>query len=193
MHFDDASPSNDSANPHLDDLAAGGSARRRFLQQATTAALIAGTPMLVRSAGVHAQAPLAPGGDPIPFRSVPVGTADTVVVPDGYRVQVLFAWGDPVGAGPDFRQDATNSADDQARQAGMHHDGMHFFPRVEREADGRVRESSGRGLLVVNHEYTDDGLLHAGGMTPWTAEKVAKSQNAHGVSVVEIELRGDAW
>jgi secreted PhoX family phosphatase len=45
----------------------------------------------------------------------------------------------------------------------------------------------------VNHEYTDDGLLHPGGMDPWTAEKVAKSQAAHGVSVVEVARSGDRW
>jgi hypothetical protein len=45
----------------------------------------------------------------------------------------------------------------------------------------------------MNHEYTDDGLLHVGGMDPWTAEKVKKSQAAHGLSVIEVELRGDAW
>ena len=53
--------------------------------------------------------------------------------------------------------------------------------------------SSTRGLLVMNHEYTDDGLLHPGGMEPWTPEKVAKSQAAHGVSVVEVTLVGDHW
>ena len=37
-----------------------------------------------------------------------------------------------------------------------------------------------RGLLAINHEYTDDGLLHADGMRTWTAEKVRKSQAAHG-------------
>ena len=41
-----------------------------------------------------------------------------------------------------------------------------------------------RGLLAINHEYTDDGLLHAGGMDPWNAAKVRKSQAAHGVSVI---------
>ena len=51
---------------------------------------------------------------------------------------------------PAFRDDAGNSADEQAVQMGMHHDGLHYFP-----LDG-----SRRGLLVMNHEYTDDGLLH---------------------------------
>ena len=45
------------------------------------------------------------------------------------------------------------------------------------------KQRTRRGLLVMNHEYTDDGLLHVGGMVPWTADKVRKSQAAHGVSV----------
>ena len=49
----------------------------------------------------------------------------------------IAAWGD----------DATNSAADQAAQMGMHHDGIAYFP-----LDG-----GNRGLLVMNHEYTDDG------------------------------------
>jgi secreted PhoX family phosphatase len=53
----------------------------------------------------------------------------------------------------------------------------------------------------MNHEYTDDGLLHPGGLVPWTPEKVRKSQAAHGVSVIEIErqahsnegIKGSGW
>jgi uncharacterized protein len=59
---------------------------------------------------------------------------------------------------------------------GMHHDGL----------TSTRWTAATRGLLVMNHEYTDDGLLHPGGMQPWTAEKVAKSQAAHGISVCEI-------
>ena len=44
---------------------------------------------------------------------------------------------------------------------------------------------SRRGLLVMNHEYTDDGLLHATGLADWSAEKVRKAQAAHGVSVTD--------
>ena len=89
------------------------------------------------------------------------GTEDRLVVPEGYVAQVLYRWGDPVGspAGmPAFRMDASNSADEQALQAGMHHDGMVFFP-----LDGNPRH----GLLAINHEYTDDGLLHTDGMQNW--------------------------
>jgi hypothetical protein len=95
-------------------------------------------------------------------------------------------WGEPVGVPgnmPAFKPDGSNSAADQEVQIGMHHDGMHYFP-----LDG-----SRRGLLVMNHEYTDDGLLHTDGTKTWSAEKVRKSIAAHGVSVFEIEAKGDEW
>ena len=61
---------------------------------------------------------------------------------------------------------------------------IHFFPLP------LGSDSATRGLLAINHEYTDDGLLHVGGMEPWTAEKVAKSQAAHGVSIIEVAFEG---
>src|SRR5687767_8350106 len=83
---------------------------------------------------------------PLAFKPVPVSTADTVTVPDGYAFEVLYAWGDPVSEGPVFKPDASNSADEQAQQAGMHHDGIHYFPLPYGSDD------STRGLLAINHE-----------------------------------------
>ena len=65
----------------------------------------------------------------------------------------------------------------------MHHDGLHYF----------AIDGSKRGLLVVNHEYTDDGLLHADGMKTWSAEKTRKSIAGHGVSIIEVEDRAGQW
>ena len=121
------------------------------------------------------------------FKPLPVSTDDRLHVAEGCTLQLLYAWGDPVSAGPAFRADAGNSAAEQAEQAGMHHDGMHFFPL---RVDGRP--SSTRGLLCVNHEYTDEGLLHPDGTADWSHEKTLKSQHAHGVSVIEVELAGPA-
>ncbi len=118
----------------------------------------------------------------IGFKPVAASSEDRVHVPDGYLIQVVYAWGDPISDGPAFRSDASNGALEQAEQAGMHHDGMHFFPLPE---DGKP--SSARGVLCINHEYTDDGLLHPGGVADWSHAKTVKSQNAHGVSVIEIE------
>ncbi len=122
------------------------------------------------------------------FASLSVSTADEVRVANGLQTQLLYAWGDPISDGPRARPDASDSALDQMQQAGMHHDGMHFFPFEE-----RGKPSSTHGLLCINHEYTDDGLLHAGGHQDWSAEKVAKSKAAHGVSVIEVRQTQAGW
>ena len=121
------------------------------------------------------------------FRPVPLSSADTVVVPEGYSARVFFAWGDPISAGPAFKPDASNTGEEQALQAGMHHDGMTFFslPLGSSNPD--------HGLLVLNHEYLDQRLLFPDAMNTWTAEKLNKAQNAIGVSVIEVKRNGGQW
>lgn len=117
------------------------------------------------------------------FESVSYSLAnDDIQVPAGYKWSVVAAWGDSIdGRSKPISPDVSDSSLDQEYQFGMHHDGCAFFPE---KVGGR---DSTRGLWVTNHEYTDDGLLHSGGMEPWTAEKVKKSQAAHGVTVSLIE------
>jgi hypothetical protein len=117
----------------------------------------------------------------IGFESVEATNADTVTVPPGYTATVLIAWGDPVSNGPAFRSDAGNSWQDQEQQWGMHNDGLVFFP---------FPNGDNRGLIVQNHEYTDDDLLFPDGSAVWTADKTKKSLAAHGVSVIEVRRRG---
>jgi secreted PhoX family phosphatase len=120
------------------------------------------------------------------FKSVAVSTSDTVTVPEGYTVQVIAPWGDPVGlSGEDhaFKEDAGNSAAHQETQFGMHHDGIHYF----------AQNGSKSGLLAMNHEYVDHGLLFTDGTSNWSLEKVRKSQAAHGVSIFEVEDKGGKW
>jgi hypothetical protein len=178
--FSTMEDSNRSSNPSIHEVS--DPARRIMLRGGALAALAPwlGPLGACAAAGGAAQAPK------LGFEGVAASAADSVGVPGGYTATPLLAWGEPVGVAgalPAFADDASNSAAEQAVQMGMHHDGIHYFP-----LDG-----SRRGLLVMNHEYTDDGLLHPGGMTPWTAEKVRKSQAAHGVSVAEIEWRDGRW
>jgi hypothetical protein len=179
--------SNRSANAPLHDVS--DPARRTWLQGglgATLAAVFA--PLSATLSGCATPGREGSSGPVLGFKPVPVSRADSVVVPEGYSAQVIAPWGEPVGiagAMPAWRPDGSNSAADQALQMGMHHDGMHFYP-----LDGASAETSRRGLLVMNHEYTDDGLLHPGGLADWSAEKVHKAQAAHGVSVIEIALGG---
>ncbi|MEN9628499.1 MAG: hypothetical protein RJA10_1726 [Pseudomonadota bacterium] len=131
----------------------------------------------------------ASGGAPAPrigFQGIGIGTTDALTVPKGYVAEVIAAWGEPIGVPgnmPAWREDATNTPADQEVQMGMHHDGIHFYP-----LDG-----SRRGLLAMNHEYSDDGLLHPDGLANWTAEKTRKSQAAHGVAVIEVAQTDGRW
>ena len=179
--FDTMEDSNRSANPSIHEVS--DPARRLWVGGGLAA--LAGSVLAPWLAGC-ASAP-GTGGPLLGFKGVPATAVDGLVVPEGYEAQVLAPWGEPVGiAGhmPAWREDAGNSAAEQAVQMGMHHDGIHFYP---------LEGSATHGLLVMNHEYVDDGLLHTDGMTPWTAEKVHKAQAAHGVSVIEVELKEGAW
>ncbi len=199
--FHDDGISNPTDNPSFDDILELSRKRREFLKgslAAATATLI-GVPLLSARSQAQAQS-LSPTYSVTPgvgFAPVPVSDADTLVVPQGYRAEVLIAWGDPLSdVSRYFRYDASNSAEDQELQWGMHNDGMHYFPFNEPtrfNIGQRATPSSRRGLLVSNHEYTDDGLLHPEGMNNWTAAKVRKSQAAHGVSVAEVIFDGSSW
>jgi len=178
--FDDLEDSNRSSNPSIHEVS--DPDRRVLLQGGLGLSLGA---LFAPLAGCATAG--AAGGATLGFKAVAANTVDRVTVPDGYTAQVLAPWGEPVGVAgmpmPAFRFDAGNSAEEQALQMGMHHDGIHYYP-----LDG-----SRRGLLCLNHEYTDEGLLHVGGQVPWTLDKVRKSQAAHGIAVVEIERAGDGW
>jgi secreted PhoX family phosphatase len=156
-------------------------ARRRLLRGAGVAALGWALPACARGRGQ---------GPPLGFTPVAPSTADALRVPPEYAAGVLLRWGDPVGAEsgePGFRFDASNTAADQALQAGMHHDGMAYYPLP------LGSDSSTHGLLALNHEYLDEGLLFPDGQRTWSAEKVLKAQHAVGVSVVEVAFRDGSW
>ncbi len=122
------------------------------------------------------------------FEAVAPSSEDALVVARGYTAQVLIPWGTPLlSSGPAWKNDASNTAAEQAQQIGMHHDGMHFFP----SAPGPAGSSS--GLLVLNHEYVDHTFLSPDGPTPMTADKVRKGLAALGVSVVAVALVDGVW
>ena len=183
--FSTMEDSNRSTNPSIHQVS--DPARRTVLRGAGLASLMA---LLYPLAGCATRGATGGGVPPaagIGFASIPPGMGDALVVPPGYVAQVLAPWGDPVGLPgnmPTFRPDGSNSASEQAAQLGMHHDGVEFFP---------LNASSTHGLIALNHEYTDDGLLHTDGFARMTAEKVKKSQNAHGLSVYEVRMQDGRW
>ena len=190
--------SNRSANPSIHELS--DPARRVWVRGGLAALAGAVLPPWLAGCASSAGVGAARSGPLLGFKGIPAVATDTLVVPPGYVAEVIAAWGEPVGiAGnmPAWRPDGSNSAADQAVQMGMHHDGIHFYPlggsgNASGNASGK-NSSSTRGLLAMNHEYTDDGLLHPDGLKTWSAEKVKKAQAAHGVAVIEVALQDGRW
>ncbi len=184
--IDDGISVNPSNNQHFTDLLNTRVSRRSMLGGTAGASALGllgtgGVATLVSACAP--ETPVTPGPALLGFTAIPPSSTDQVVVPDGYTAEVLIAWGDPVSNGPAFLPDASNSAADQAQQWGMHNDGLVFFPLT----------GSRRGLIVQNHEYTDDYLLFPDGAANWNAEKTAKSQAAHGVGIIEVRKVGGTW
>jgi uncharacterized protein len=183
--FDTLEDSNRSANPSIHSLS--DPARRTVLRLGMVAAAGGWAALL---AGCASGSNAGRGSVHLGFKGVAASSADRITVPEGYVADVLAPWGEPIGlmgqaAGmPAFKPDAGNSAAEQAMQMGQHHDGIHFY----------ALDGARRGLLAMNHEYTDDGLLHPDGLLSWNAAKVAKSQASHGIAVIEIERAGSgSW
>src|SRR5262245_49282161 len=107
--------SKESNNQTYEEIVHNRKSRRVFLRSglATAAALSLGVVSALLKAVPASAKPIA--GPLVRFQGIPVSTADTVVVPPGYTAEVLIAWGDPVSNGPEFKQDASNSAADQAQ------------------------------------------------------------------------------
>jgi hypothetical protein len=193
MHDTDDIGSNQSGNPHVQDMIEARIRRRSFLGGSLAVAatgFFGGAALLPTRADAHRGRGPGRGGVRLGFNEVPTSTDDTIHVPDGYTWQVLAPWGTPLLPGaPAFLEDASNSAADQALQVGFNHDGTHYFPLPV--------FGDARGLLVVNHEYTDANQIYSALDGPAIApddagrNKVAKALAAHGVSVIAVMRRLD--
>ena len=194
--------SNTSANPQFDTVLQTRLSRRNLLRAgagaAATAVLGAGALSGCATAGAVGDSMALPGEKLLGFGAVPKSLADVVSVPAGYKVDIMYALGDPIlgGVGA-FKNDGTDA--DFDKRAGDHHDGMEWFGL---SASGQPsRASVDRGLLAMNHEATTDEKLssffiHAnGGKTslPRPAAEVDKEVAIHGISVVEVRKAGGKW
>lgn len=178
-------PANLSNNEHFQSVIERVISRRRFLKIGagiSAAAFLGGALSACGGTSSSGAAdgdgtPGSPGQPLLGFSPVGKYTGDKVVVPAGYSAAVLAPWGTPLFSTTNpYRDDAANTAADQAEQVGDNHDGMHYFP---------LNGSSEEGLLVMNHEY-HESTLYADG-APKTADDCRKSQHAHGVSVLHIK------
>ncbi|KFG69722.1 PhoX family phosphatase [Microvirga sp. BSC39] len=127
------------------------------------------------------------------FKEIEAGVDHTHHVAEGYDAQVLLRWGDPLFPdAPEF-DPMKQTADAQARQFGYNTDFIGFIP---------LNGSADHGLLVANHEYTNEELMFPGvgvqdskdaNFSKMTKDLVAIEIAAHGGAVVEIRRVDGKW
>ncbi len=114
-------------------------------------------------------------------------------VAEGYKAEVVAAWGDAMQAGQGPADLRKMTAADQAARFGYNCDFIAYMPLP------KGSQNSDNGLLCVNNEYVSfnvmfDDLPDDGeGGAKMTAEQVALCNAAIGHSIVEIKREAGAW
>ena len=169
---------NQTEHPHVRDEITRALRRRTVLQGAAlggTATLV-GTVVGGAGSTAAAAAPLRDLGR-TDFKPVAPNKRDALVVPDGFRQDVVMRWGDAVerGAPPfDVNEQTPEAA---AKQFGYNCD---YVCLLELESERN------RALLVVNHEFTNEVLMFpAGAYDEATIKRIAMA--SHGMSVVKVK------
>lgn len=139
---------NDSDNPTMGDIINRRYSRRGFLRGSLAVAAIGATVSPLALSAGRAQAQEVSSS--FDFAEVAAGVDETHHVAKGYDADVLLRWGDKVLAdAPDF-DPMNQTAEAQAKQFGYNNDYVGFVP---------LNDAEDRGLLVVNHEYTNAELM----------------------------------
>ncbi|PXW66624.1 PhoX family phosphatase [Methylobacterium sp. B4] len=171
--------------PTLDEVIAHRFSRRDLMRGSLATVLAAG----IGSGTVPAAAEAAPAFD---FPELGAGVDEHLHVAVGYEAKPLLRWGDPLFSDAPAFDPKGQSAAAQARQFGYNNDFVGFIP---------LDEAGQRGLLVVNHEYTNAELMFPGlgaaerkaVIAALSADQVAVEMAAHGGSVVEIVREAEGW
>ncbi|WP_271895414.1 PhoX family protein [Candidatus Phyllobacterium onerii] len=187
---------NPTDNATMGELIAARFSRRGFLKGSLAVSAIAATvsPMaLMMADDARAESKSA-----FTFEEVEVGIDETHHVAAGYDADVLLRWGDGIFAdSPEF-DPLNQTPESQAKQFGYNNDYVGYIP-----IDG----SSEHGLLVVNHEYTNEHLMFPGivkvvkddkgdakiEIAPADQKRVDIEMAAHGGTVVEIKKTDGKW
>lgn len=185
--------SNTSANATLGDVIAVRYDRRDLLKGLLGCTAIAATVSPV--ALMVAEEARAQGTNTTPsfnFKEIAAGSDERHHVAEGYDADILIRWGDAVLPGAPAFDPLRQSGAAQAKQFGYNNDFLGFAP---------INGSSSHGLLVVNHEYTNEELMFPklgrqdskakfAGMTKELAEV---EMMAHGGSVIEVRRQNGKW
>lgn len=166
--------------------------RRSLLAGTAAVGLAAALPLNLQTAEAATTAatngaPRAPQGAKLPFTPIAPTTVDAMVLPKGYRYDLLAHRGHAMGDGTIFGENADFTA---------------FFPMdlLQKGVDKaavhrgflRTDLSSTDGLLLVNHEYFNPMFLTGyTGRGEKTAEQLQAEQHMVGMSVIRVKRNKD--
>jgi secreted PhoX family phosphatase len=174
-----------NAAPAIGEIIAERLSRRSVLKGTLASTVLAGLPL-----AACATRPMTAPALPFAFDEIARGIDDTHHVPEGYEAQVLLRWGDALFPDSPAFNPLAQSAAAQERQFGYNNDFIGFIPLDAGDAEAR-------GILCVNHEYTNTQLMFPNlgeeFQDSMTAELCAVEMAAHGGTLVEIEQRGGVW
>ncbi|MBP0437450.1 PhoX family protein [Tianweitania sediminis] len=183
---------NPTENPTMGEIIANRFSRRDFLRGSLAVSAIAATvsPVALMMAD---EARAQGAASAFNFEEVEAGIDERHHVAAGYDADVLLRWGDPLFPdAPEF-DPANQTPEAQARQFGYNNDYVGFIP---------MDDSQDRGILVVNHEYTNEHLMFPGivkvvdgklEVTPADKKRVDIEIAAHGGTVVELARENGKW
>jgi hypothetical protein len=184
-----------SDNATMGEIIAARLSRRDIMKGAlaVTAITTAVVPAAIEASG-QAQAQAGSTTPSFNFAEIAAGSDEKHYVADGYDADILIRWGDPVLPGaPEFDPQAQTAAK-QAMQFGYNNDYLGYIP-----LNGR----SDHGLLVVNHEYTNEELMFPTlpGRQDLRQVRFANMSKeladieiaAHGGSVLEVKRENGKW
>ncbi len=119
-------------------------------------------------------------------------------VAEGYEIQTLIRWGDPLFNDSPAFDPLKQSGASQAKQFGYNCDFIAVLPPSHPGSAPGQRDVD-RAVLWVNHEYTNTNLMFPGvGTGPEARARITPAQvqvelMAHGGSVVEIRREAGRW
>lgn len=180
---------NGSGNPTMGEVVAARYRRRDLLKGVLAVTAISATMGPLALAAGRAQASAGSFG----FTEIEAGVDEKHHAPEGYEARVLIRWGDPVVKGAPAFDPKAQTAAAQALQFGYNNDYVGYVP-----IDG----SAEHGLLVVNHEYTNEELMFPNAAAKITKEDrfgyltpeiAAVEMAAHGGSVLEVRKVDGRW
>jgi secreted PhoX family phosphatase len=118
------------------------------------------------------------GGRQTFFKAIEPSDKDDLVLPEGFRYEIIRSSGDPLGGGLTY---------------GDHNDFVAYFPIDALEGG----DNSEDGILWVNHEYINpmfwSDYTDAEGATKKTKEQIAREKAGVGGSIFRVKKQGGSW